>query len=68
MTPSERHHVLTEIFIQVCDLQGEPRRGALERFFHVYPNLREELIELLSIHDLVTRSFPGREGPLRRNE
>jgi len=62
MTPSERHHRLTQIFISVCNLEGEERRQELDRLCLERPELRAELDLLLSFHDSVTRpaARPGR--------
>jgi hypothetical protein len=54
MTPSERHHRLTQIFIAVCNLPGEERRRELDRLCLECPDLRAELELLLSFHDSVT--------------
>jgi len=61
MTPSERHHRLTQIFIAVCNLDGEKRREEMDRLCLECPDLRAELELLLSFHDSVTRP------PLRPN-
>jgi hypothetical protein len=53
VNPVERHHRLTRIFISSCGLQGERRKGALDRLCRQHPELRGEVELLLSIHDSV---------------
>lgn len=62
MTPSERHHRLTQLFIAVCNLEGEERCRELDRLCRDHPDLRDEIDLLLSFHDSVTRpgERPGR--------
>jgi len=62
MNPSERHRVLTRIFIETCELGGEERRTALERLCLGHPDLRAELELLLSIHDSSSRAASGPSG------
>ncbi len=59
MTPAERHHRLTQIFIAVCNLDGEERRRELDRLCHECPDFRAEIELLLSFHDTVTRPPRG---------
>ncbi len=67
MTPSERHHRLTQIFIVVCNLQGEERRRELDRLCGECPELRAEIDLLLSFHDSVARPPVRPDGPSKRS-
>jgi hypothetical protein len=66
MTPAERHHRLTQIFIAVCNLDGEDRRRELDRLCREHPDLRGELELLLSFHDSITRPPARPDGPSKR--
>lgn len=63
MTPSERHHRLTQIFIAVCNLDDEERRKVLDRECRDCPEFRNEIELLLSFHDSVTRPSPRFHRP-----
>jgi hypothetical protein len=60
MTPSERYHRMTEIFLAVCSLGDCERKRSLDELCAEVPELRPEVELLLSFHDQLAAASGGK--------
>jgi len=62
MSPSERYHRITGIFLAVCNLSDCERKQSLDELCAEYPELRPEVDLLLTFHDQLAAASGGKRG------